>query len=286
MKLSDVTPLILTLNEESNIADTLQRLKWARCVVVVDSYSADETVAIANRFSNVKIVQRHFDNHVSQWRFGLDQIETEWVFTLDADYRCPSILSDEIRLLDDDCDAYTASFTYCINGKALSGTLYPPRAVLFRPKNCYYVQDGHTQLLVHDDRRTKRLRTKLLHDDRKPFSHWLDSQLKYVDLEVRKLTDVSYSQLGWKDRIRRWYIVAPVLTFFYCLFVKRLILDGRAGFLYTLQRVYAELLLGVSLLERCLRSRSNQNNENPSTETQRILDSDVGVQNELSHTRR
>jgi glycosyltransferase involved in cell wall biosynthesis len=286
MDLSQITPLILTFNEEPNIGDTLDQLSWAKHVVVIDSFSSDATIDIANRFENVRVIQRRFDDHTSQWNYGLEQIETGWALTLDADYRCPPTFADEIRSLDHDCDAYVATFTYCIAGKPLRGSLYPPRAVLFRRQCCRYIQDGHTQSLVYDHRRTRRLDTKLLHDDRKPLSRWLAAQAKYAKLEARKLRDMPYSRLGWKDRIRSCYVAAPTLTFFYCLFVKALIFDGRAGLYYTLQRVYAELLLGLALLNYRLRPEGHRCTEPVRDNTSGGQQQSIGSEeHELSHTR-
>jgi glycosyltransferase involved in cell wall biosynthesis len=252
--LDAITPLILTFNEAPNICDTLERLKWAQRVVIVDSHSCDGTVEIAERFENVDVIQRQFDCHTSQWNFGLGQVATDWVLSLDADYRCPPELADEIRSLDDDCDAYVASFSYCLEGNPLRGSLYPPRVVLFRPGVCHYIQDGHTQVLVHDKSRTRYLRTSLLHDDRKPLSRWFASQIEYCQLEAEKLRETPDSRFSWTDRLRCWIVFVPLLTIVYCLFVKRLILDGRAGLYYTMQRVFTELVLSMMLLERRLRS--------------------------------
>jgi glycosyltransferase involved in cell wall biosynthesis len=255
MNVDRITPLVLTFNEAPNIGDTLNRLRWARRIVVVDSFSSDETIEIAERFDNVTVAERRFDDHVSQWNFGLQQIETEWVLALDADYHCPPEFADEVRSLGDDCDAYVAAFTYCVAGKPLRGTLYPPRAVLFRPARCHYVQDGHTQLLVHDDARTGRLKTRILHNDRKPLSRWLTAQTKYVDLEVEKLLLAPVDSLSWKDRLRKNTLWAPLLTMIGCLFRKGLILDGWPGVYYTAQRVYVELLLLLKLLDARLLPR-------------------------------
>jgi hypothetical protein len=65
--LNEITPLILTYNEAANIGRTLERLAWAREIVVVDSFSDDETVEIASSFANVRVIQRVFDCHRSQW---------------------------------------------------------------------------------------------------------------------------------------------------------------------------------------------------------------------------
>ena len=82
--IQQVTPLILTFNEAPNIARTLDRLSWAGDVVVVDSFSTDETGAILARFPNVRVFQRAFDTHAQQWNFALGEtgIATPWIVAL------------------------------------------------------------------------------------------------------------------------------------------------------------------------------------------------------------
>ena len=92
--LDQITPLILTYNESPNIARTLSHLSWAKAIVVLDSFSDDDTVELAASFPNVRVIQRRFDSHRNQWEFGLKEtgISTPWVLALDADY----ILSSEL----------------------------------------------------------------------------------------------------------------------------------------------------------------------------------------------
>src|ERR1041385_9186314 len=112
--LDQITPLILTYNEAPNIARSLGALRWAREIVVVDSFSDDDTVAIASSFPNVRVVQRVFDNHRNQWEFGLKEtgISTPWVLALHADYVVSGELVAEIENLKpaDQTAAYRASF--------------------------------------------------------------------------------------------------------------------------------------------------------------------------------
>ena len=253
MQLADVTPLVLTFNEAPNIRRTLENLPWARQIVVLDSGSADETAQIAASFPNVRVVARPFDDHTSQWNFGLDQIETPWTLALDADYVCPPALGQELEALLPSHDAYAANFIYAIEGRELRGTLYPPRVVLFKTRAFRYRQDGHTQLLDLRGAACGKLASKIVHDDRKPLSRWLASQARYAALEADKLLAAPAGSLGWKDRLRRGVFWAPPLTFFYCLFWKLLILDGWPGIAYALQRTYAELLLSLELVDRRLR---------------------------------
>jgi glycosyltransferase involved in cell wall biosynthesis len=248
MNLADITPLILTYNEQENISRNLAGLAWARQIMIVDSESTDRTAEYALRYSNARVVPRRFDNHTAQWNFGLEQIETPWVLALDADYMCSAPLRDELASLVPTSNAYEANFRYCIYGRPLRGTLYPPRVVLFRVELFRYRGDGHTQTLEVSEG-IGHLESVILHDDRKPLSRWLASQSKYADLEVEKLLSSAADQLSWKDRLRKQIVWAPLLTLLYCLFGKRLILDGWRGIFYTLQRVYAELLLSLRLLD-------------------------------------
>ena len=67
----DLTVLILTYDERENLARTLEAVAWAPRVLIVDSFSTDETLEIAASFPNVQIVQRAFDSFAAQCNFGL-----------------------------------------------------------------------------------------------------------------------------------------------------------------------------------------------------------------------
>lgn len=251
--LSEITPTVLTFNEAPNLCRTLEKLQWAKQVVVLDSFSTDETERIARSFDNVVFIQRRFDCHTAQWNFGVDQVQTPWVFALDADYVVTSQLQDELAQLrpNPEISAYYARFRYCISGRPLRASLYPPRAVLFQKSRCRYVQDGHTQTLEIEGP-TKFLQGYLLHDDRKPLSRWLDSQRGYARLEAQKLIENPKTVRSLADQLRRWIWPAAPAAFFYTLFVKRCLFDGWPGWFYALQRTYAELLLSLELLDRRL----------------------------------
>jgi len=248
--LDQITPLILTYNEAPNIARSLAGLSWAKEVVVVDSFSEDETVEIARSFPQVRIVQRAFDCHRNQWEFGLKEtgISTPWMLALDADYVVTNELVAELNSLQPDprTAGYRASFIYCINGKRLRSGIYPPVTVLYRREAASYIQDGHTQRVALDGT-IEDLRAPLLHDDRKSLRHWFNSQARYTKLEAQKLRAANPAELGLPDRLRRWRIVVPPSMPVYCLIVRGGILDGWAGFYYAFQRTTAELMLAVNL---------------------------------------
>lgn len=251
--LVDITPVILTFNEAPNIGRTLERLAWARDIVIVDSGSTDETLAIAARFPNVRLVHRPFDTHAEQWRFAVGQtgITSDWILRLDADYMLEPELRDELATLAPSAAtaAYRIAFTYCIEGRPLRGSLYPPQPVLFRRGMMDIVQDGHTEKFQPDGA-VVPLKARLLHDDRKSFSRWFSSQKRYQAQEASKLRSRPWADLAWPDRIRRTRLLGAPAVLVHCLFAKGLMLNGTAGLIYTAQRVIAELLLSLYLLRR------------------------------------
>lgn len=254
--LDQITPLILTYNEAPNIARVLAGLSWAKEIVVVDSFSDDETVEIARSMPQVRVLQRAFDCHRNQWEFGLKEtgISTPWVLALDADYVVTSEFVAELEKLkpDPEINGYRANFIYCINGKKLRSGIYPPVTVLYRRDAASYSQDGHTQRVAVEGT-IKDLRAALLHDDRKSLRRWFNSQKRYTQLEAHKLREADPAELNRVDRLRRWRVVVPPVMLVYCLLVRGGIFDGWAGFYYAFQRTTAELMLAVNLGRRFTR---------------------------------
>ncbi|MBD2451097.1 glycosyltransferase family 2 protein [Nostoc sp. FACHB-152] len=260
--MKQVTPLILTYNEAPNINRTLKHLSWAEKIVVVDSYSNDETLEILHSYPQVQVFQKKFDTHTTQWNYGLDKIESKWVLSLDADYIVTDELAAEIAALPDDVqiNGYFARFKYCVFGKPLRGTILPPRQVLFRKDKAIYIDDGHTQLLQVTGE-SAMLSGYLHHDDRKSLSRWLWAQDRYMIIEVKKLLETPAHELSLGDRIRRQKLFAPFIILFYCLILKAGVLDGWAGWYYAFQRMLAETLLSIRLIEY-EKLYQNQNNKN------------------------
>lgn len=260
-----ITPVILALDEAPNLARTLEKLVWARDIVLVDSFSTDTTLEIAARYSSVRVFQRQFDDHASQWNYAISHtsIQSDWILALDADFVLSEKLIDELGSLAPPANVsgYRARFVYCIEGHPLRATVYTPVTVLFRRGRAVYARDGHTQR-VKIDGNVVDLSGVIFHDDRKSLSRWVASQDRYMRLEAEKLANANraWSNLDWAGRIRKLRVVAPFAMLFYCLFVKGLVLDGRAGLFYSFQRAFAELLLSLHLLQHDLSPGSKTTN--------------------------
>jgi glycosyltransferase involved in cell wall biosynthesis len=254
--LDQITPLILTCDELPNIERTLARLDWARRILVIDSGSTDGTLDVLRRDPRVAVFACGFVDFAGQCNFGLAHIETPWVLSLDADYELSDELLDELRTLvpGETAAGYRAGFVYRIHGRPLRGTLYPPRTVLYRRDRAFYRQEGHAHR-VQIDGAILPLRGIIYHDDRKPLSRWLDAQRRYAADEADYLLDVRCAgqPLTRADRIRLTGWPAPLAVLLYVLFVKRCILDGWPGWYYALQRLFAETLLALEIIDRRFR---------------------------------
>ena len=256
---ADITTMILTFNEEPNIARTINAVAWAKEILIVDSGSTDATLTIAARYPNVRVVTRKFDTFAEQCNFGLAQVRTPWVLSMDADYELTSAVAAEMQSLSptESISGYRVGFIYRIYGRPLRSTLYPPRAVLYRPQRARYHNEGHGHRVAIEGE-VRELRGAIYHDDRKPLSRWLSSQQGYARREADYLLAAPRSALRRTDRIRRMGWPAPILVFFYTLFWKRCILDGWAGWLYVLQRTLAETMIALEVIDRRVRGESTK----------------------------
>lgn len=247
----NLTAIILTYNEEPNIARTLSALNKIERVFVIDSFSSDKTVEIATDFPNVTVYQREFDEHTKQWEYARSLVKTDWTLALDADYQFSEKNIHEIEELlstNPKENGFYADFLYAIDGKVIKSGIYPPVCVLYKTAFCEYKKDGHTQRLFINGI-SGNLKNKLIHDDRKSFSHWIQSQVNYAQLEAEKLVSTQKNESSKNDKIRLKSKLIPILVFFYCIFAKGGWKEGKAGWKYAYQRMFAEIILQYFLLD-------------------------------------
>ena len=246
--LADVTPVLLTFNEEPNLPRTLESLAWASTIVIVDSGSTDRSEAIARAFPRVRWIVRPFDSHGRQWTFAIQEtgIDTPYVLALDADYSVLPTFVDEMReaLGDDHLAGGVAGFDYRIDGVSLSGSVYPAKLVLFKRTAVRISQPGHSQEFSIDGR-IHHFRARLVHDDRKPLERFVAAQLQYSRLELARLRENRGGR--WQDRLRSsgWMpLVAGVGAYVRSGGPFR----GRAALKYAYERAMFECLLAMRVL--------------------------------------
>jgi glycosyltransferase involved in cell wall biosynthesis len=87
---------VITKNEAADIGDALASVAWADEIVVVDSHSSDDTVAIARRYTD-RVIARDWPGYGNQKNYAASIASHDWILSLDADERVTPALADEIR---------------------------------------------------------------------------------------------------------------------------------------------------------------------------------------------
>jgi glycosyltransferase involved in cell wall biosynthesis len=256
-----ITPLILTYNEEPNIARTLESLGWAKRVVVLDSGSTDATEEIARSFANVAWFVRPFDNHKAQWEYGIREtgIGSDYVLALDADMSVSQSFAQEAEadFLPHNFVGGITSFQYRILNRPLLGSIYPSQLRVFNRKEIRVEQSGHTQEFYITGK-IYHFKSLLIHDDRKALERWTSSQLSYSLLELNRLHGGWPSRL--QDRLRKLGIMPPIAGVLAYLRAGGPF-RGAAALRYAYERATYECLLSIRLMSKRLEDSENSDIE-------------------------
>lgn len=266
--MQNISVLILTLNEETNIGACLDSLSWSDDVVVLDSLSNDRTREIAGE-RGARVVTRSFDNWSAHQNWAVQNIDFRhpWVLYLDADERCPDDLRTEAMALAT-VDAPESAFRIrrkdFFMGRWLKhAQLYPTWLVrLFRPDKIRYERLVNPVAMI--DGPTGELTSHIIHY---PFSHgishWIARHNRYSDMEAvearkaRPLPSSAGRLLSADPNLRRRAMkdlffrmpARPLVKFLYYYIWRRGFLDGRAGFTYAALQAFYEYMISCKSQE-------------------------------------
>ena len=252
--IEDITPLVITYNEAANIARTLDRLTWAQRIVVIDSGSTDETLEIVRSYPQAEVIHRPFDDFASQCNFGIAQVSTPWVLSLDADYELSDELVTELHGLRPERGDRRLSrairLSYLRTAAARHALSAAHRAL---SKGQGVLSKRGPRPPSHVAGKVMPLSGVIFHDDRKPLARWFGAQQRYAREEAEHLLASDRKALGRTDRIRLAAWPAPLAVFMYTLIFKGCLLDGWPGWYYALQRLLFETMLALDIIDRRLR---------------------------------
>ncbi|MBF4516562.1 glycosyltransferase family 2 protein [Flavobacterium sp. ANB] len=220
--------LIITLNEERYIKSLLEDIDFADEIIVIDSYSTDQTVAIINSFENVKLIQNKFINYTLQRNFGLDQAKNPWILFIDADEKLtPNLKSEILKTINDNyaASAYLIYRTFMFKNRKLhfSGWQTDKIFRLFKKSDCRYTEDRmvHEKLIVNGEIAT--LKHKIIHFS---YTSFLDYKMKMYNYGVLKAHEKL--KKGQKPSYLK-LVFHPTYTFLYQYLIRLGILDGIKG---------------------------------------------------------
>lgn len=272
----NVSILILTLNEEVNLPRCLASVGWSDDIVVLDSFSSDQTEGIA-RAANVRFIQRKFDNWSSHQNWAVQNIEFRhpWVYYSDADEVMPAELVNEVCQVTSGPDVREVLFRVRFKAMFMGtwikrSSLYPTWvARLFRPNRVHWERE--TNPIAVADGPEGKLREHFLHFSfNKGMTHWFDKHNSYSSYEAsetikaKKTISLDIRGLESCDPVRRRRALKelsfrlparPVVKFVYMYLVRFGFLDGRAGLTYCLLQAIYEYMICLKVREEFRRER-------------------------------
>ena len=270
-----ISILILTLNEERNLPACLNTVAWSDDIHVLDSYSSDKTVEIAEKFG-AKVWYRKFDSFSQHQNWALENIPFKypWVFYFDADERVTKELADSMQAAVQSPGENVAFRVqrrdFFLNTwlKHVQLTAHYDR--LFRPEKMRYERLGHC--VSKPDGPVGSVNGYL---DHYPFSkgiaEWIGKHNFYSDQEAQQIiANRSEADAGLRfstilkgaivskntDERRRlmkemYYRMParPLIKFLYMYVGKLGFMDGSAGFSYSLLIAFYEYWIVLKVEE-------------------------------------
>lgn len=263
--------LIPTKNEERNLEECIASVAWADEIIVYDSHSTDDTIAIAEK-AGAKIVKRVFDTFAVHKNWALDNVEfrNPWVLLLDADERVTDMLAEEIKQAVKTQDGPVG---YHIARKTVFCGTWMRHSGVYPDYNLRLIQAGHGRYedrIVHEhmivDGPAGYLKDHLLHDDDKGIERFFDRHNHYTSLEaveiMRERLKSGGEKLGGnffergpqrrralKNFAQRYLPFRPMFLFFYMYILKAGFLDGRMGLRYCLLKMFFEYQIVLKVKE-------------------------------------
>lgn len=239
-----ITAIIPTYNEEDFIEDAIKSVSFADEIIVIDSYSTDNTVVLAKKH-NIRLIQRVFDDFSTQKNFAIDQASNDWIYILDADERVTPSLREEILKAVKSPKEFVGFYvyrTFYFIGRKMkySGWQRDKVVRLFLKKHCRY--NGK---LVHETIITEGklgyFETKLEHYSYRGFDHYINKLNQYAWLQAQQL-----QRNGIKVGVFH-ILIKPLTRFFIHYFIRLGFLDGFPGFVISVTQSYAVLTRYIKL---------------------------------------
>lgn len=262
--------LILTLNEECNLADCIRSVSEADDIVVLDSFSSDRTVAIATEMG-VRVIQRRFDNYAAQRNAGLNETSYKhpWVLMVDADERVTPELWAEMRRAIATAEPTVSMFhmrrkDYWFRQWIRRSSGYPTWfGRLVRVGHVTVEREINEQYVAHGESRF--LSEHLVHYPfNKKVAYWFERHNRYSSMEANALAGERREKIAirglWSTTpiVRRKTMKQiayrlpgrPLLVFLYLCVVRGGFLDGLAGLRYCILRAIYEYMIDLKVKEQ------------------------------------
>ena len=221
-----LTILVPTYNEEANIRDCLESVKWANEIFVVDSFSTDGTLDICREYTE-KILQHEYVNSAAQKNWAIPQATHKWVMIVDSDERVSKRLRASMEKALEDNGGHDGFYVrrenYFLDRRVEHGGWHRDRVLrLFNRERGRY-QDREVHACIEVEGRTEFLEGPLYHYTFKGIDQYFEKFMRYTSWAANDLK-------SWGRR-PSWINLAvrPWIRFFKMYILRRGFLDGKHG---------------------------------------------------------
>lgn len=242
---------LIVRNEADRLRSTLSAVRdLTDDLVVVDSGSTDESVAIAKEFG-VRVFYHEWSGFGPQKRFAEDQCRHDWLFNIDADEVVPAALSAEIRALfmkpDFLLDAYRVPISEVFQGEGKphrwAYTLYPVR--LYNRKVGRYVDSPvHDRVHLSSNAQIDQLKERIHHYSVRSLGDQINKLNSYSDLQALDMEKRGVHIASW-----RIFVEFP-FAFIKAYFFRRHFVRGIYGFMTAVNYAFSRHLRLAKHIER------------------------------------
>ncbi|MCP4622367.1 MAG: glycosyltransferase family 2 protein [bacterium] len=246
-----LTVIIPSYNEENNIERCLKSVSWADEILLVDSFSTDRTLEIAQQYTN-RILQHKYHNSAAQKNWTIPQADHDWVLLVDCDETVSIPLGAEIRRLlrqDPPEDGYWIFRNNYLMGKRVRYSGWGRDSVLrlFRKDQGRYDEKRvHAEIKL---KKTGTLKARLEHNSIASIAAWVNKINRYSSW---KAEDKHENQV----RAPVFHLLfRPPLRFIKDFIFRLGFLDGWRGFLIASMSAFAELIMAAKLTWRTYQRR-------------------------------
>lgn len=231
----ELAVVILTRDEEENIRDCIESVPWADRVVVVDCGSEDRTVELARQLG-AAVLFHAWRNYADQRDWALEQVESDWIFFVDADERGTPALGEEIRQViarEDIVGWWVPRVNYIWGKWVRHGGWSPDYQLRLLRRGCArYAPQRPVHEVVVLDGAEGHLENPLIHYNYRTVAQFMAKQERYTDYEASIL-----HQQGIRPRLHK-FISQPLREFWRRYITLKGYKDGAHGFLLSLLLAY------------------------------------------------
>ena len=238
--------LILTKNEEKNIAECIQSVAFANEIVVIDSGSTDRTRELAESAGAHFVVHLMDDEgFAGQRNYALTQTNADWVFYLDADERITADVVAEIQAIvqQDTLSVWRVKRMNIVFGQLMKyGEHRPDHVVRLFPKNCVkWSGVVHEGPVLGNGVAIKTIKGCLHHYTYTDWNRYFEKFNQYTTLMAEKMQEngrrVSFADI----------LFHPIFAFFRFYILRLGFLDGKQGFIFAVNHYYYTMIKYVKL---------------------------------------